>query len=369
MDALDAGTRSAPALLDVDGDGDLDLVVGNELDPAKADGGANLLLFENTGTASAPAFQLADADWLGLAYDFGAYGPAAGDLDGDGDPDLLVGGFNGRFALLENAGTATAPDFRLADEAFGGVDAGQYGRASLGDLDGDGDLDLVTGASSGRVRLYRNVGTARQPTFETEGRGTPTADDLAFAEAVGLPDDVGQDSAPALADLDGDGALDLVLGTAEGALRVFQNVGTATAPRFQEAASVPGGRRRTAPTLGDLDGDGRPEIVAGADAGGLLYWRAASEATWAEPPPAGEETGLRIVPNPSTGAVTFRTSGEGGALAVFDVLGRRVARLAVRAGEAVWDGRGADRQPAAPGVYLARLRQGARVETAPFTRL
>ena len=368
VDGIDVGTRSAPTFADLDGDGDLDLVVGNELDPAKTEGGADLLLFENTGTASAPAFRLVDADWLGLAYDFGAYGPVFGDLDGDGDPDLLVGGFNGRFALLENAGTATAPDFRLADGAFGGIDAGQYGRAALGDLDGDGDLDLVTGASSGRVRLYRNVGTARQPAFETEGRGTPTAGDLAFAEAIGLPDDVGQDSAPALADLDGDGDLDLILGTAEGDLRVFQNVGTASAPQFQEAAPVPGGRRRTAPALGDLDGDGRPEVVAGADAGGLLFWRSAGEATWAEPE-VPEETGLRVVPNPSTGAVAFRTAGGGGELAVFDARGRRVARLAVRAGEAVWDGATADRQPAAPGVYFAQLRDGDRTETVSFTRL
>jgi hypothetical protein len=274
VDGLDLGTRSAPALVDLDGDGDLDLVVGNELDSDKARG-ANLVLFENAGTAAAPAFRLADADWLSLAYDYGAYGPAAGDLDGDGDPDLLVGGFNGRFALLENRGTPAAPDFHLADEAFAGVDAGQYGRATLGDLDGDGDLDLVAGASSGRLRLYRNVGTAHAPAFETEGRGVPGAADTAFAREIGLPEDVGQDSAPALSDLDGDGDLDLVVGTAEGDLRVFQNVGAAAAPRFEEAAPVPGGRRRTAPVLGDLDGDGRPEIVAGADAGGLLFWRGA----------------------------------------------------------------------------------------------
>ena len=282
LGALDVGTRSAPALADLDGDGDLDLVVGNEADPENPSR-ATLARFENVGTDAAPSFELQDDDWLALAYDYGAYAPAFGDLDGDGDLDLLVGGFNGRFAFLRNTGSAQTPVYTLEDERLQDVDAGQYGRGALGDLDGDGLLDLVTGASNGRVRLYRNVGKAAAPAFRTASNGTPDSLDVAYALAIGIPDDVGQDSAPALADLDGDGDLDLVVGTAEGDLRTFQNVGSPTAPRFEEGGAVPGGRRRTAPALADLDGDGQAEIVAGADAGGLLYWHGRGGA-WTAPP-------------------------------------------------------------------------------------
>ena len=362
IESVDAGKRTAATLGDLDGDGDLDLIVGNEADPTDPSR-ANLLYYENEGTASAPALRLVDADYQALAYDFGAYAPVLGDLDGDGDLDLLVGGFNGRFALLQNDGTPAAPAFTRVDDRYQNVDAGQYGRATLGDLDGDGDLDLITGASNGRVRLYRNVGSASEARFETEARGTPTAEDLAFAEEIGVPDDVGQDSAPALADLDGDGDLDLVIGTAEGALLTYQNVGTEAAPAFHQAASVPAGRRRTVPVLGDLTGDGRPDLLAGTDAGGLLYWGQAG-GTWSEPPPSGE-TGLRVVPNPSTGAVAFRAPGaERAHVDVFDARGRRLARLDVRGGEAVWDG-----AEAGAGVYLARLSTEAGSTSATFTRL
>ncbi|MDT7857622.1 FG-GAP-like repeat-containing protein [Rubrivirga sp. S365] len=287
LGAVDVGTRSAPALADLDGDGDLDLVVGNEADPDDPSR-ARLARFENVGTDAAPAFELADDDWLALTYDYGAYGPTFGDLDADGDLDLLVGGFNGRFAFLRNTGSASAPAYEVEDERFQNVDAGQYGRGALGDLDGDGRLDLVTGASNGRLRLYRNTGTAEAPAFRTDRRGAPDSTDLAYALSIGLPEDVGQDSAPALADLDADGDLDLVVGTAGGDLLTFQNVGSPTAPRFEEVGAVPGGRRRTAPTLGDLDGDGHPDVVAGADAGGLLYWRG-TDAAWTAPPAEPEE--------------------------------------------------------------------------------
>ena len=367
VETLDRGTRSTVALADLDGDGDLDAVVGNEIDPLLAPR-ATLALYRNEGTPDAPSLRLADADWLGLDYDFGGYGPTFGDLDGDGDLDLLVGGFNGRFAYLENTGSAASATFELRDDRWQGVDAGQIARASLGDLDGDGDLDLATGATNGRLRVYRNVGTAQEAIVPTEPNGQPTAADLAFAQAIGLPDDVGDDSAPAFHDLDGDGDLDLVVGTGAGALRVFRNVGTATAPAFAEEPEVEAGRRRTTPALGDLTGDGVPELLAGADSGGLLYW-SNSAGTGAEAGP-GAGLGFRVVPNPSGGSVAFETGDAVRAtVVVFDARGREVARLPLDGRRAEWGGAGAAGEALPAGVYLAQLRDGRRVETVRFTRV
>jgi hypothetical protein len=86
------GRRSAPALTDLDRDGDLDLLVGSETE--------GLALFRNRGTVSLPRF-IRDSTFQSEAPMLAA--PAAGDLDGDGDVDLVVGGSGGGAVYLESS--------------------------------------------------------------------------------------------------------------------------------------------------------------------------------------------------------------------------------------------------------------------------
>ena len=79
----DVGFRAAPAFADLDGDGDLDALVGNSL--------GNTLFFRNTGSAVAPAFAAPSTNPFGLADVGSQAAPAFADLDGDGDLDAFVG--------------------------------------------------------------------------------------------------------------------------------------------------------------------------------------------------------------------------------------------------------------------------------------
>ena len=249
---IDVGSESIPTLVDLDGDGDLDLLVANKLDPDSMST-SKIHHFENTGTPTEPSFRLRGTLPFGGRYH---YAPAFGDLDGDGRLDLILGQWGA--ALAYHRGTADG--FVLVDSAYITITRGSNTTPTLGDVDGDGDLDLFIGEASGALNYYRNDGTPSEPRFV-----------LVSDTWEGI--DVGRRSAPHLVDLDGDGDLDLLVGSELEGVWLFRNEGTVRAPRFVrddtfhvDVAAI------AAPAVGDLTGDGRLELLVGTVAGGLSFF-------------------------------------------------------------------------------------------------
>lgn len=274
FDGIDAGDFSTPLITDIDGDGDLDIVIGEN--------GTSLDYYENTGGIGSSIYtqRIGNSNPFNNVPINGGVDihPNLADLDNDGDLDVALGGQVGKLFLYDNTGSATAPTYvRRSDNSspFNGIDVGGLSAPNFADLDGDGDFDMVVGELDGVLNYYENTGTKSSPIYAPRTGITNPFDGI----------DVGQESTPDFADLDNDGDLDLVVGEQDGTLNYFENVGAISSPIFDQQTGSDNPfdgldvGARSNPHFVDLDGDGDQDLVVGNGSGTLHYFRNAPVVT------------------------------------------------------------------------------------------
>lgn len=148
------------------------------------------------------------------------------DVDHDGQQELIAGSKDGVLRLYKRRDSGAYRTWEAVPGYFEGIRVGAFASPAMSDLDGDGGPEIVVGtggfsSESGRVIVLRNTGTIQKPLWIK----------------VGMPNiDVGDDAAPALADVNGDGKPDLVIGNSTGALFLYRNTTRAGSISFVKDA-------------------------------------------------------------------------------------------------------------------------------------
>ena len=352
---IDLGRGAYPSFHDFDGDGLLDLAVANKERYEGVDQTpAAVAVFRNAGTATEPKFDLVDLDWIALAdFQIESPYPAFGDLDGDGDLDVLVGDELGRIHEFTNVAPAGAwPEFTLTalsipeDGSGEAIDVGQFATPQLHDMDGDGDLDMVVGEKNGTLTLFERTSVGSWSKYVSpihgENWGNILVDNLLGINGYSVP---------------------ALTPTSEG-LRVFVANETGTVQDFGLASdnwdaellevndAVFGGREgfRCAAAIADVDNDGFLDALVGIQNGGLLSHSSSTDTVIVDAGflPAWE---WQLMPNPGRDAFRWRSAQPwSGELTAWSVTGKKVGQVVVQGQR-----EGAMETSAwAPGTYVIR---------------
>jgi hypothetical protein len=360
---------SSPAVGDIDGDLYPEIVFGTQA--------GTVFALRRTG-AVMPGWP----DSLGGQI---TASPALADLDGDGDQEVIISAESDSVFVLRGDGSRFTGWPRYADT---NSDFGHTSSPVLADLSGDGNLEVIYAANNGQMKVWDRFG---QPM--------PGWDSVLFAQDAQAED--ATQATPSVADVDGDGFLEVILGAENQLIYGWNHDGTV----LNGFPVSSGGQVRGSTALWDLDSDGHIELCAATNDRNVYVWDLSGEfrgdrIPWpffrhdtrntgrfdADPISIGvNDPGLApaaaspilhpAYPNPFNPSTTIRFTvpGEAGGarpvrLKVFDVEGRLVRDLVdgpIETGEqmVLWDGRSARGDVAASGVYFVRLEVAGKTLT------
>lgn len=326
---LDLGSHSAPAFLDYNADGLMDMVVGTGGQWLWTDRGS-LALFENTGTATEPIFSLIDEDWLGFSSFnnlLSNFTPAFGDLDNDGDIDLISGSHSGELIYVENNGGAGNPvDFGTPAVAWNNIIVGKKTVPQMADINRDGLMDLLIGERAGNINFMPNIGSIGDPQFSNIHELAPNVEFFGEISTAGIA--VQGNATPMI--LDRGTHFLLVVASGSAGLRLYE-FDENDVENVIPANNLDWGQLRMGdnlyPAMADLNGNGFMELVLGSRRGGLTVFGTSTGVSSANE--GFNDFELTIFPNPAKDEIQIQLPSNLSAKAdffIFNQLGQLIKK-------------------------------------------
>ena len=301
-DMIEMGEGAYPVLFDADSDGKLDLLVGNLGYYTINTNKSKIAYYKNIGTSIAPSFSLITRDYQNLSsYNIYSMAPTFGDLDNDGDKDLIIGDNIGQLHYFENTALTGAPaQFNTHISNYKSIDIGNFAYPQLFDVNNNGTLDFVIGSLNGKLAYYNNIGSLTSPTFSliSSNFGGVNVSQTYIGSTTGY-------SMPFM--FRDAGITKIIVGSEPGSIFLYSNIDgnlTGQFNRVDTTLFLINEGPRCAPFYQDITSDGKRDLFVGNHAGGLAFFNSTNASQVAINELFVEDDVL-IFPNPASDIVTI----------------------------------------------------------------
>jgi len=303
---LEVGEGAHPILEDLDGDGLKDLLIGNYgYYSVGGNNNSKLAFFKNIGILNEPIFQFQTNDYQNFSQlNMRGLYPAFGDLDGDGDKDLLLGNEDGKMVYCTNIPNNGVANFVLSESFYKGIDIGNFATPQIVDIDGDGKLDLLIGEERGTVNFCRNEGTTTAPDFSVANLN-PLFGNINVSKYIPNSIAFGY-STPKFFKFNGQSRI--ISGSQQGYIYLYENIDNNLNGNFtlvDSTLSQIWEGERSVPEISDINNDGKPDLFLGNYAGGLSFFKFDNVSNMFN---LKSTKNLSVYPNPSKDNIYIKTN-------------------------------------------------------------
>jgi len=319
QDVLDFGANSYPAVVDFDNDGLMDIAVGvknyfNRVDSSEI---GIMAMLKNVSTPNKIAFELVDTNFNNL-YNLKLLGirPAFGDIDGDGDADMITGDNKGFLHYFENVAPANEPmQLQLNTPNIDSITIGANAAPTLYDYNNDGLLDLICGERGGAFHYLKNISINNELKFSYEDNFMGIALIKEDGETFGY-------SAPTIVIEDSTKIAYIIANNYSGNLYLINNLSnykfTINDELFNNITTAGEGG---GVAVYDFDNDGFLEMLIGNVNGGLNFFSQKNEITSAT---TYHQNAVKIYPNPATTILNITNTIYTFSSQIFDCTGKLI---------------------------------------------